>query len=116
MTTEWLKQAFPLKRHSDPGPERPSYSTAVRQVRTAIDDLTAALKYLTSIKGPGGERLAHYHGIKPSVVDEMRRDLNLVSDELGFCGRVWQERHTPSETKSSTVGNALEDEGEGDGS
>lgn len=95
VTTEWLKEAFPLKRHTDPGPDRPSYTQAVLGVRNAIHDLTSAVKALTTVQGPGGERLAHSLGIKPSVVEDMRSDLSWVSDEIGFCGRVWQERHSP---------------------
>jgi len=94
VTTEWLKDAFPLKRRTDPGPDRPSYSQAVLGVRNAINDLTSAVRSLTAVRGPGGERLAHTLGIKPSVVDEMRKELSWVSDEIGFCGRVWQERHS----------------------
>jgi hypothetical protein len=94
VTTEWLKEAFPRKRRTDPGPDRPSYSQGVLTVRNAINDLASAVRSLTTVRGSGGERLAHTLGIKPAVVEEMRKDLSWVSDELGFCGRVWQERHS----------------------
>jgi hypothetical protein len=97
VTTGWLKEAFPVRHRTDPGPDRPSYSQAVVGVRTAINDLTSAMQSLTAIRGPSNERLAHRLGIKPSVVEEMRKDLSWVSDELGFCGRVWQERHSAEE-------------------
>lgn len=120
VTTEWLKGAFPLKRHSDPGPNPPSYSNAVRQVRTAIDDLTAAIRSLTAVRGAGGERLAHTIGIKPSVVEEMRKELSWVSDELGFCGRVWQDRHTADDSdvddESADDADVSEDVVDGDAS
>jgi hypothetical protein len=94
VTTEWLKTAFPRQGRTDPGLDRPSYNQAVLGVRNAINDLSLAVRSLAAVRGPGGERLAHTLGIKPSVVEEMRRDLSWVSDELGFCGRVWQERHS----------------------
>ena len=97
VTTEWLKEAFPVTRRTLPGPDRPSYSQAVIGARNAINDLASAVRSLTGIRGPGGERLAQTLGIKPSVVDDMRKDLSWVSDELGFCSRVWQERHTADE-------------------
>lgn len=110
VTTEWLKEAFPLKRHSDPGPDRPTYSQAVLGVRNAINDLTSSVRSLTAVRGPGGERLAHTLGIKPSVVEEMRRELGWVTDELGFCGRVWQERHSADEEAANPDVDADEDE------
>jgi hypothetical protein len=97
VTTDWLKEAFPPRRRSDPGPDRPNYSQAVVIVRNAINDLTSSVRALTAVRGAGGERLAQTLGIKPSVVEEMRRELSWVSDELGFCGRVWQERHSAEE-------------------
>jgi len=100
VTTEWLKEAFPLRRPSESGPERPSYSQSVTGVRTAINDLASSVQALAAVRGSGGERLAHSLGIKPAVVEEMRKDLSWVSDELGFCGRVWQERHKADEEPS----------------
>jgi hypothetical protein len=97
VSTEWLKEAFPLKRRTEPGPDRPTYTQAVLGVRNAITDLSSAVRSLTAVQGPGGERLAHSLGIKPAVVEDMRRDLSWVSDELGYLGRVWQQRHTPAD-------------------
>jgi hypothetical protein len=108
VTTEWLKEALPLKRRTDPGPDRPSYRQAVLGVRNAIHDLTSAVKALTAVQGLGGERLAHTLGIKPSVVEDMRRDLSWVSDEIGFCGRVWQERHS-ADTEPADIGDEAEE-------
>lgn len=112
VTTEWLKEVFPLKRRTDPRPDRPSYSQAVRVVRNAINDLTSAVRSLTAVPGTGGERLAHSLGIKPSVVEEMRKDLSWVSDELGFCGRVWQERHSAENALAEDGTVAADDEDE----
>ncbi len=95
--TEWLKEAFPLKRRTEPGPDRPNYTQAVLGVQNAITDLSSTVRSLTAVQGPGGERLAHSLGIKPAVVEDMRRDLSWVSDELGYLGRVWQQRHTPDD-------------------
>ena len=97
VSTEWLKEAFPLKRRTEPGPDRPNYAQAVLGVRNAITDMSSAVRSLTAVQGPGGERLAHSLGIKPAVVEDMRRDLSWVSDELGYLGRVWQQRHTPDD-------------------
>lgn len=108
VTTEWLKEAFPLRRRSDPGPDRPSFSQAVLGVRNAINDLTSAVRSLAAVRGPGGERLAHTLGIKPSVVEEMRKDLSWVSDEVGFCGRVWQERHNADDEPLDDMPNDAE--------
>jgi len=94
VTTEWLKEAFPPVRRTAPDPDRPSFSQAVTSVRHAVDDLNSAVRSLTALRGTSGERLAQTLGIKPSVVDDMRKVLSLVSDELGFCARVWQERHS----------------------
>ncbi len=93
VSTEWLKEAFPVGVRTGPAPERPSYTQAVLAVQNSIDEVTSSLRALTSVQGPAGERLAHTLGIKPSVVENMRRNLSLASDEVGFCGRVWQERH-----------------------
>ena len=84
ISAEWLKEAFPPKRRSDPGPDRPSYTRAVQDVRNAITDLTSTVRLLTVVRGSGGERLAHVLGIKPAVVEDMRKELGWVSDELGF--------------------------------
>lgn len=97
VSTEWLKEAFPLRRRTEPGPDRPNYTQAVFGVRNAIVDLSSAVRSLTAVQGPGGEGLAHSLGIKPAVVEDMRRDLSWVSDELGYLGRVWQQRHTPDD-------------------
>lgn len=97
VSTDWLKEAFPVKRHNDPGPDRPSFSHAVLALRNTINDLTSAVRSLTSVRGPSGERLARTHGIKPAVVEDMRKDLTWVSDELGLCARVWQDRHSEAE-------------------
>ncbi len=112
VTTDWLKEAFPRQRRTDPGPDRPSYSQAVLGVRNAINDLTSAVRSLTTVRGAGGERLAHTLGIKPSVVEEMRKDLSWVSDELGFCGRVWQERHSADVEPDEDEAEAADDEDE----
>ena len=97
VSTDWLKEAFPLKRHNDPGPDRPSFSQAVLALRNTINDLTSAVHSLTSVRGPSGERLARTLGIKPAVVEDLRKDLTWVSDELGLCARVWQDRHSEEE-------------------
>ena len=97
VSTDWLKEAFPLRRHNDPGPDRPSFSQAVLALRNTINDLTSAVRSLTSVRGPSGERLARTLGIKPAVVEDMRKDLTWVSDELGLCARVWQDRHSEEE-------------------
>lgn len=97
VSTDWLKEAFPRKRRSDPGPDRPSYNQAVVAVRNAINDLSSAVRSLTAVRGTGGEELARTLGIKPSVVEEMRKELSWVTDELAFYGRVWQERHSAEE-------------------
>jgi|GEM_PF-2259822 len=110
VTTDWLKEAFPVKRRTIPGPDRPSYSQAVIGVRNAINDLTSAIRSLTGIRGPGGERLAQTLGIKPSVVEDMRKDLSWVSDELGFCSRVWQERHSAEAEATDDEVDGLTDE------
>jgi hypothetical protein len=94
VTTEWLKEAFPPQRRTDPGPDRPNYSQAVLGVANAINDLVSTVRSLSAVRGPSGERLAHTLGIKPSVVEEMRKDLSWAADELGFYSRVWQERHS----------------------
>ncbi len=94
VSTEWLKGAFPVKRRTEPGPDRPNYNLAVLRVRNAITDLTSAIQSLTAVQGLGGERLAESLGIEPAVVDGMRNDLVWVSDELGYLGRVWQQLHT----------------------
>ncbi|MGH9130066.1 MAG: hypothetical protein ACRDY2_14185 [Acidimicrobiales bacterium] len=97
VSTEWLKEAFPLKRRTDPGPDRPNYTQAVLGVRNAITDLSSAVRSLTAVQGPAGEQLAQSLGIKPAVVEDMRRDLSWVSDELAHLGRMWQQRHTPDD-------------------
>jgi hypothetical protein len=79
-------------------------------VRNAINDLTSAVRSLTGIHGPGGERLAQTLGIKPSVVEDMRKDLSWVSDELGFCSRVWQERHSAEAEPTDDEVDGLTDE------
>lgn len=97
VNTDWLKEAFPVKRHGDPGPDRPSFGRAMLALRNAINDLTSTVRSVTSVKGPSGERMARTHGIKPAVVEDMRKDLTWVSDELGLCARVWQDRHSEEE-------------------
>lgn len=94
VTTDWLREAFPVKGSSHPGPNRPTYDQVVIALRGAIYEVEAAVKRLTSMKGSGGEPLTQALGIKPSVVeDDMLPKLNWASRELDYCARMWQERH-----------------------
>lgn len=85
ISTAWLKSAFPPAVPAAPTNSRPTLTQAIGALRLHIEQL------VSEAKGMPDE--ARTLGIKPSAVEEMRRHLNLVSDELGYSARIWEGRH-----------------------
>jgi hypothetical protein len=95
VTTTWLKSAFPVQGVATVSPPTgPDFTKAVRTVREHVDTLESAVRDLMAIRGPSGDKIARKLGIKTGPVEDMKRKLNYVSDQLGLCAIVWEDRHT----------------------
>ncbi len=106
ITTPWIKSAFPRSRTRPPKPDAPDYARAVKNVRAQVNEVESAVKHLMGLRGASGGSVARSLGLKPSVVDELKRKLGWASDQFTILADAWTARHADDEDAEEAGANA----------